>query len=125
VLSCPQRARLFASAFTEVVVEAAAFEAPIHGDIASVLHIVHPIFILFCNICLRVCGASSLTRCLAFFLVLKVNFVVMSPFPSASSGFCAHIMSAAFSSVTLSGMLYMITLGFLFFWMLISSWSLH
>jgi hypothetical protein len=33
VLSCAQRARLFASAFTEVVVEAAAFEAPIHGDI--------------------------------------------------------------------------------------------
>jgi hypothetical protein len=84
VFSCAQGARLFASLFTEVMVGSAALKAPVHRYIASMLPIIHPIFSLFCDISLQVCGASSITRFLAFVLVLMMKFV-MPPFFSASS----------------------------------------
>jgi len=75
VLSCAQRAHLFASLFTEVMAESAPFKAPVRRK-SSVVHINHRIFSLFCNNSLRDCGGSLITRFLTFLFVLMMNFFV-------------------------------------------------
>jgi len=66
-----------------------------------------------------------MTRLLVFLLVSNVCLVCMSPICRFRSGFCAIMMPSAFLGVRSSGILYVISLGFLRFWIFISSWSPH
>ena len=66
-----------------------------------------------------------MTRFLVFLLVSNVYLVCMSPVCRFRSGFCAIMMPLAFSRVRASGILCIISLGFLRFWRFVSRWSPH
>ena len=117
MFSITQGTGLFAPAFCMSMVLLAAFETS--ADRHTVIKVAYrPLkFDFFCSSFLRIF--------FTFLLVLNVNVVWMSPSCRFRPGFWASIMSSAFSVVTASDTLYIISFGSLLFWTFPSTCSLN